>query len=44
MDKTKEKADTAFNETRDSCEDVGSTAKSSFKAAGAQRTEMSWMK
>jgi len=36
MDKAKEKANKAFNETRDSYEVVKSAAKSSFKTAGVE--------
>jgi hypothetical protein len=36
MDKAKEKANKAFNETRDNYEDVKSAAKSSFKTAGVE--------
>ena len=36
MDKTKEKANTAYHETRDSYEDVKSAAKNTFKTAGVE--------
>ncbi|RPI36009.1 MAG: hypothetical protein EHM53_13040, partial [Methanoregulaceae archaeon] len=36
MDKTKEKANTAFNETRDPYNKIKSAAESSFKTAGVE--------